>query len=115
MNKKTIIILLICLVYNFYMNTFYRPYIYSNKINDFGIADIGNNISFIPGVYFLLYLFRKKYLFGKITDIVFHFCFLSIVEILSAFIPHIGTFDIKDIIGLFIGALVLYFFIKNEN
>lgn len=56
MNKKTIIILLICLIYNFCINTFYRPYIYSNKINDYGIADIGNNISFIPGVYFLIYL-----------------------------------------------------------
>lgn len=113
--KKAFFILCICLIYNFTINTFYRPYIYSNKINDFGLADVGNNITFIPGVYFLYFLFRDKFIFSKYKDIIFHFCILSAVEVLSVFIPHIGTFDIKDVFGLLFGALILYLFVANEK
>lgn len=116
MNKKKVFfILCICLIYNTTVNTFYRPYIYSNKINDFGLADIGNNITFIPAVYFLYFLLKNQFIFSKYKDIVFHFCILITVEIMSAFIPHIGTFDIKDIFGLLFGTLILYFFVANEK
>jgi uncharacterized membrane protein len=107
--------LAICLSYGFFINTYYRPYIYSHKINDFGLANIGNNITFIPGTYFLLRLINQKYIYSKKGDILFHFIALSSLEILSAFIPHIGTFDIKDIVGLFVGALVLNYNIKDES
>jgi hypothetical protein len=113
--KKTVILLLILLIYNFAINTFYRPYIYKNNIDDYGIADVGNNITFIPGVYCFLYLVRRKYFFSKQKDIVIHFCVLCTIEIISAFVPHFGTFDPKDILGLLIGALLLSFFIKNDK
>lgn len=113
--KKCFLWFLICLLYNFFVNNFYRPYIYFHKFNDYGIADIGNNITFIPGVYFLYFFLKKKFIFSKYKDIAFHFCILSLLEILSAFIPHIGTFDFKDIIGLLIGAILLYFFVKNAK
>ena len=108
-------ILIVCLIYNFIVNSIYRPYIYSNKINDFGLADIGNNVTFIPGVFILFRLFGSKYIFSKNKDIIFHFCVLGFVEILSAFIPHMGTFDPKDLFGLFLGALITYFLFKNEK
>jgi uncharacterized membrane protein len=79
------------------------------------LANIGNNITFIPGTYFLLRLINQKYIYSKKGDILFHFIALSSLEILSAFIPHIGTFDIKDIVGLFVGALVLNYNIKDES
>lgn len=103
----------ICLLYGFLVNIYYRPYIYCHKINDFGLADIGNNITFIPGTYFLLRLFNQKYIYSKKGDIIFHFIALSSLEILSAFIPYIGTFDIKDIVGLFVGAFILNYIIKD--
>ena len=105
----------ICCIYGFFVNTYYRPYIYSHKINDFGLADIGNNITFIPGTYFLLRLFNQKHILANKEDIIFHFIALSSLEILSAFIPHIGTFDIKDIVGLLVGALILNYIIKDES
>jgi hypothetical protein len=105
----------ICCIYGFFVNTYYRPYIYSHKINDFGLADIGNNITFIPGTYFLLRLFDQKHIYSKKEDIIFPFIALSSLEILSAFIPHIGTFDIKDIVGLLVGALILNYIIKDES
>ncbi len=115
MSKKYFSYLLLCLLYNYLITSCYRPYIYSNKINDFGLADIGNNIIFIPGVYLLMRLFNQKYIYSKKGDILFHFIALSGLEILSAFIPHIGTFDIKDIIGLFVGALILYLFVDDDE
>lgn len=113
--KKCIKWLLICFVYNYIINNYYRSYIYDNKINDFGITDMGNNLTFIPGTYLLSYLIFKKFTFSKYKDIIMHFGILSTLEILSAFIPHIGTFDPKDIVGLFIGALLLFFLIKNDK
>lgn len=110
LNRTDYLIILICLLYGFLINNYYRPFIYTNKINDYGLADIGNNITFIPGSYMLMRLFRQKYISSQKNDIVIHFISLSSVEILSAFIPYIGTFDVKDIIGLFIGALILYLF-----
>ena len=116
MNRTKIFsILFFCLIYNIVIKTFYRPYIYSNKINDFGFADIGNNLTFIPAIYFLCFLVKGKFLFSKYKDIIFHFLFLSSIEVITAFVPNIGTFDYKDIFGLFIGSLMLYFFLPNEN
>ena len=113
--RKIILIFLICLIYNFTINTFYRPYIYLNKINDFGIADIGNNITFIPGCYIFLYFFKKNFILSRKFDVWLYFGILSFIEILSAFLPHLVTCDIKDIIGLFLGALILYLFIISDK
>lgn len=113
--SKIFLFLSICLIYNFLINTFYRPYIYANKINDFGFADVGNNIVFIPIAYLFLYAIRKKFIISKYLDIILHFGVLCIGEILSEFIPNIGTFDFKDILGLFIGAILVFLFIKNDQ
>jgi hypothetical protein len=93
------------------INTFYRPYIYSNKIYDYGIADIGNNLFFIPAIYLMTILIYKKPIFGYVKDIYFHLFILILIEILSNYIRFIGTFDVRDILALFVGA-GLTFFIK---
>ena len=98
-----------------FLSSYYRPYIYSNNINDYGLADIGSNILFVPGVYFLILFIRNKPLFGLIKDIYYHLFILIIVEILSYFIDGIGTFDIKDILALPVGAGITYFIMKNKR
>ena len=92
-------------------------YIYSNEINDFGIADIGNNVIFIPGIYFLSQLILKKPIIGTYKDIIYHTFFLIVIEILSFFVKGIGTFDSKDILGLIIGAGITYLIVRfrTEN
>ncbi|MCE2612313.1 hypothetical protein LVD13_04955 [Flavobacteriaceae bacterium D16] len=97
------------------MNSWFRPYVFSNGIKDYGLADIGNNISFVPGVYFLLRLFRQKFMFGIIKDIFFLTGVLILIELLSAFVNGIGTFDFKDIVGLIIGAGINYGIMKNKK
>ena len=106
MNKKLVYILFSLIIFSIILNTTYRPYIFYNKITDFGISDIGNNFFFIPLSYLFIILTKKSFIFGKNKDILFHFIFLSFFEFLSFFFKILGVFDIKDILGLFIGALL---------
>lgn len=108
-------LLILFLLYGLLINTHYRPYIYKNNLNDFGIADMGNNITFIPMVYFLLITLRTKFLFGRYKDIFLHFFILSTVEVLSYFFKYLGNFDFKDILGLFFGAVITYFLASRYN
>lgn len=113
MSKRIIFILFIFIIFSITLNTFYRPYIISHKIDDFGISDIGNNFFFIPIVYLLIFWTRKKFIFGKSKDILFHFTFLTFYECLSYFVNFFGVFDVKDIFGLLIGAFLTKY-ISNE-
>jgi hypothetical protein len=116
MKKKQIIFyILFFIILGFILSSIYRPYIYSNNINDFGIADVGNNIIFIPAVYFLTILIKKRPIFGVLNDIYFHTSALIIIEILSFFIKGIGTFDYKDILGLTIGAFLTLILVRNRK
>lgn len=54
------------LIYEFIGLTIYRPYIYSNKINDFHIADtLGNTLGTIALVFILIALFSDEKAKGK--------------------------------------------------
>lgn len=116
MNRtKALYLFLLFLSYSIIVTSIWRPYVYSHKIFDFGIADIGNNIAFVPGVYLAVNLFNKRFMVSKYADIWISFCLLTFVEIASYYVPHIGTFDLKDILGLFIGSLLIYFIVKNDK
>jgi len=112
--KHLISYFLAFLIINYVLSSIYRPFIYNNKINDYGLADIGNNITFVPGTYFMVLLFRKKPFFGFYKDIYFHTSFLILVEVLSKYIKGIGTFDYKDIFGLLFGAFLTYLIVKSS-
>mgnify|MGYP003644711914 CR=1 FL=1 len=99
----------------YFLSSWYRPYVYSNGINDYGLADIGNNISFVPGLYFLLRLFRQKFMLGVIYDIILIAITLILIELTSAFVDGIGTFDYRDIIGLITGAGITFGIMKNKK
>ena len=115
--SKRILIVYVLFFYlaGLFLSSWYRPYIYSNAINDYGLADIGNNIPFIPAVYFSMLLLRQKFFYGAIKDIYYYAGFLIVIEILSGLIDGIGTFDFKDIIGLLIGAGITYGLMKNSH
>jgi len=54
---------------------------------------------------------------SKRKELRYHlmFYFFSVIEILSYYIPYLGTFDFKDILGLFIGAILLFVFLKKNE
>ena len=93
----------------------YRPFIYENHINDFGIADsIGNSggilVQIFLGLAILNPTFKKG--FRLIGLFVFGYIFY---EILQPYLPK-GTFDWLDIYGTLIGGLIgllLYLFIHK--
>ena len=92
----------------------YRPFIYENNINDFGIADsMGNLGGIIVQIFFSLAIFnsgRKK----GVRIISFLVIGYILYEFAQLILPK-GVFDWKDIYGTIIGGLItlIMFFIVH--
>ena len=88
----------------------YRPFIYKNHLNDFGIADsIGNLGGIITQIFFGLTFFNPTKKKG-IRLIVFFSSGYIVYEIAQLILPR-GVFDWLDIYGtLFGGILALFIF-----
>jgi hypothetical protein len=112
--KKVHILLytIILLSLGYALNSHYRPFIYEYNINDYGLADIGNNLIFVPSSYFLILLFNKKPIYGVYKDVIIYFTFLSLIEVLSSVSRIFGTYDTKDVLGLAIGSFLTLLLIK---
>ena len=83
----------------------YRPFIYSNNIDDYGIADsIGNLGGIIVQIFFMLAILNstRKKIIRVIGFIVIGYI---LYEILQPFLPR-GVFDWKDIYGTLIGGVI---------
>ena len=83
----------------------YRPIIYENNINDYGIADsMGNSGGIIVQLFFGLLIFNSSKIKG--LRLIFFFIIGYILyEIAQLFLPK-GVFDWKDIYGTIIGGLI---------
>ena len=92
----------------------YRPYIYTNHINDFGFADSVTNLVSIIFIIFLLLailnLQRNKsfYIIGLII------IGYIIYELLQSYLPK-RVFDWKDIYASFIGAGIAFIIIMARE
>ena len=83
----------------------YRPYIYENNINDYGIADsMGNWGGIIVQLFFGLTIFNSARIKG-LRLIAFFVLGYVVYEILQLFLPR-GTFDFKDVYGTIIGGFI---------
>ena len=83
----------------------YRPFIYSNGINDLGIADsMGNLGGIVVQVYFSLAILnsQKNKAFNVIGFLVVGYI---LYEIVQPYLPK-GVFDWKDIYGTIIGGFL---------
>jgi hypothetical protein len=93
----------------------YRPFIYTNHIDDYGIADsIGNSGGIIVQIFFMLAILNspRKKVFRVIGFVVIGY---MLYEILQPYLPR-GVFDWKDIYGTLIGGVIslcVLFFIKK--
>ena len=88
----------------------YRPYIYENGINDFGIADsMGNLGGIVVQIFFSLAILnsQKRRAFNVIGFLVAGYI---LYEIVQPYLPK-GVFDWKDIYGTLIGGFVSVVFL----
>jgi hypothetical protein len=86
----------------------YRPFIYANNIDDYGIADsIGNSGGIIVQIFFMLAILNspRKKIFRVIGFVVIGYI---LYEILQPYLPR-GVFDWKDIYGTLIGGVISLF------
>lgn len=107
-DSKRIIYFLIAVLFFFLTEigrNIYRPFIYSNNIDDYGIADsIGNLGGIIVQIFFMLAILNstRKKIIRVIGFIVIGYI---LYEILQPFLPR-GVFDWKDIYGTLIGGVI---------
>jgi len=93
----------------------YRPFIYENGINDYGIADsIGNMGGIIVQIFLMLAILNSppKKVFNVIGFVTIGYV---IYEILQPYLPK-GVFDWKDVFGSLIGGVIcvlIWFFINK--
>ena len=88
----------------------YRPYIYGNGINDFGIADsMGNLGGIVVQIFFSLALLnsQKKKAYNVVGFLVAGYI---LYEIAQPYLPK-GVFDWNDIYGTIIGGFVSVMFL----
>lgn len=93
----------------------YRPFIYENNINDFGIADsIGNSGGILVQIFLGLAILNPTSKKGYRLIGLFVGGYI-IYEILQPYLPK-GTFDWLDIYGTLIGGatgLIIYYLIHT--
>ena len=83
----------------------YRPFIYENNINDFGLADsMGNLGGIIVQIFFGLALINSTKKKGLRIISVFVIGYI-LYEVIQPILPK-GVFDWKDIYGTIIGGLI---------
>lgn len=86
----------------------YRPYIYANKINDFGFADTIGSLVSVIGFCFFLWSFKSYSDKEKNQCILMGMTIYTVFwESLGLFGIH-GTFDWKDIVAGVISGGVTY-------
>jgi hypothetical protein len=83
----------------------YRPYIYENGINDFGIADSMGNLGGIVVQIFLSLAILNSQKSKAFNVIGFLVAGYILYEIVQPYLPR-GVFDWKDIYGTIIGGIV---------
>lgn len=83
----------------------YRPFIYRNNIDDFGVADsIGNLGGVVVQIFFTLAILNSPKQ-KAIRVILFIILGYIVYELLQPYLPK-GVFDWKDIYGTLIGGLI---------
>jgi glycopeptide antibiotics resistance protein len=83
----------------------YRPIIYANHINDFGIADsIGNAGGIIAQIFFGFLIINPSKRIGIRLIVLFSVGYI-LYEIAQLFLPG-GVFDLKDIYGTLLGGIL---------
>lgn len=94
---------LICFVLGLLLAFTYRPFIYSNHINDWHLADTIGNIVAVPAAAFFYYAINRSVRYTKLTVLVLVFLIWCFYEVALS-----QTFDWWDILAILIMCFVTY-------
>jgi hypothetical protein len=111
-NKKQkfyLILAFIVLASSQLLTHFYRPYIYSNQINDYGFADTIGSLVCVLGICSLFWGVKSYSSRDKNKHIILATIIYSFIWEPLGLIGLHGTFDWKDIIAVFISGISTYF------
>jgi hypothetical protein len=86
----------------------YRPYIYSNHLFDFGIADTIGSLVAVNGLCFFFWTFKTYPNKEKNKHIIVAVVIYSLIWEPMGLIGLHGTFDWKDIIASFISGFLTF-------
>lgn len=105
--KYVWIILLVLTLIAILFKSVYRFYIYSNQINDFGIADSSPN--FFAGLIIVMTYYVQKQKISLKNHTFFSVVGLLGYEFIQGSIFKSNVFDFKDIIASILGVFVGYY------
>lgn len=87
---------------------FYRPYVYSNNINDFGFADTIGSLVSVIAICCLFWSFKSYSNKQKNQHILLAVLIYGVVWEPMGLLGIYGTFDWKDIIATFISGGITF-------
>lgn len=90
------------------LSFFYRPYVYSNNVNDFGLADTIGSLVSVVAFFFLFWSMKHASKREKNIHIIFAVIIYSVVWELFGHIGLIGSFDWKDMVAAAISGIATY-------
>jgi hypothetical protein len=102
---KYSIVLAITFLIGIYVCNVHRDYIYENNL-DSVLADMGANLFCVPFMCYLWWATGFKPTQSKVLDVTALTLVYVVNEVFTYFSPDFGTFDMLDIWGLIIGAVV---------
>lgn len=113
--SQNILLLILFYLLSVLISTFYRNFIYKNKIIDvLYLADTGNNLFFVPSIFIITLIVNNKFYYGKYKDPLMIFLVFFLIELISFYFKFLGTYDFKDIIALFIGLIITLILVKYD-
>ncbi len=113
---KYITITVIVVAIGLFADYYYRPYIYSNNIYDFHLADTISSWACVIGAPFFS-LIMQSFPKRELQVILKSILAMYLVEFIQL-IPSLGTFDWYDVIATFIGSFItlgIYYRIGREK
>jgi len=104
LKKSSLLIFLIAFIITEAGRSFYRPYIYSNNLNDYFLADtIGNSFGTVTAIFFILTVVGK----GRTKDILIIILVITgllLYESINIFLN--SSIDTRDIISTIIFGII---------
>jgi uncharacterized membrane protein len=88
------------------IGSMYRNYIYTNIINDYGLADVHTNIGAVVVASFLFMGYAKYTTYYDELRVILGTSLGFIIYEFIQITPLIGTFDWGDVLGTIVGGLL---------